>query len=134
MGLRVLSGDCVDAGSCVCPAQHFSFSSVSSGMDDLNVNCIAQDRSGYLWVGTENGLYRYDGNQFRKFGAAEGLHARTIQNLFVGLDGTLFVGTTAGLYFERQDGSMAEIHPPAPVDEFFAANRLVPLRRLRQTR
>jgi diguanylate cyclase (GGDEF)-like protein len=87
-------------------------------MDDLNVNCVAQDHTGYLWVGTENGLYRYDGNQFRKYGVAEGLHARTIENLFVGQDGTLFVGTTAGLYFERHDGSMAEIHPPAPVDEF----------------
>jgi diguanylate cyclase (GGDEF)-like protein len=102
-----------------CLAQHLSFSAVSNGMDDLNVNCITQDHSGYLWVGTENGLYRYDGNQFRKYGAAEGLHARTIQNLFVGVDGTLFVGTTAGLYFERHDGNMAEIRPPAPADQFF---------------
>jgi ligand-binding sensor domain-containing protein len=94
-----------------CLAQHLSFSAVSNGMDDLNVNCITQDHSGYLWVGTENGLYRYDGNQFRKYGAAEGLHARTIQNLFVGVDGTLFVGTTAGLYFERHDGNMAERRP-----------------------
>ena len=102
----------------LCAAQHLSFSSISNGMDDLNVNCIAQDRSGYLWVGTENGLYRYDGSQFRKFGPADGLHARSIQNLFIGRDGTLFVGTTAGLYFERRDETMAEIHPPAPVDEF----------------
>lgn len=102
----------------VCAAQHFSFSSVSAGLDNLNVNCMVQDHSGYLWVGTENGLYRYDGDRFRKYGPADGLHARTIQNLFVGQDGTLFVGTTAGLYFERQDGSMAEIRPPAPLDEF----------------
>jgi diguanylate cyclase (GGDEF)-like protein len=102
-----------------CGAQHLSFSSISSGMDNLNVNCIVQDRSGYLWLGTENGLYRYDGNRFRKYGPADGLHARTIQNLFIAPDGTLFVGTTAGLYFERRDGTMAEIRPPAPVDEFF---------------
>jgi diguanylate cyclase (GGDEF)-like protein len=102
-----------------CAAQHLSLSSITSGLDNLNVNCIAQDRSGYLWVGTENGLYRYDGSRFRKFGAPDGLRARTIQNLFVAPDGTLFVGTTAGLYFERHDGSMAEIRPPAPVDEFY---------------
>lgn len=101
-----------------CSAQHLSFTSVSAGLDDLNVNCMVQDRSGYLWVGTENGLYRYDGNRFRKFGVAEGLRARTIRNLFLGQDGTLFVGTTAGLYFERQDGSMTEIRPPAPLDAF----------------
>jgi len=99
-------------------AQHFSFRSVSTGLDDLNVNCMAQDRSGYLWVGTENGLYRYDGNRFRRYGPSEGLYARTIQNLFLGRDGTLFVGTTAGLYFERQDGHMAEIRPPAPLEVF----------------
>ncbi len=102
-----------------CAAQHLSFSLISNGMDDLNVNCIAQDREGYLWVGTENGLYRYDGNQFRKYGPADGLHARTIQNLFVAADGTMFVGTTAGLYFERHDGSMGQILPQAPVDEFY---------------
>jgi diguanylate cyclase (GGDEF)-like protein len=87
-------------------------------MENLNVSCIAQDRSGYLWVGTENGLYRYDGSQFRKFGPADGLHGRTIQSLFVALDGTLFVGTTTGLYFERRDGALVEIYAPAPVSEF----------------
>ncbi|MGA7339939.1 MAG: diguanylate cyclase [Terracidiphilus sp.] len=101
-----------------CQAQRLSFIAVTGGMDNLNVNCIAQDRSGYLWVGTENGLYRYDGNRFRKFGVADGLHGRTIQSLFVGLDGTLFVGTTTGLYFQRSNGNLAEIYPPAPVNEF----------------
>ncbi len=101
-----------------CAAQHLSFSAVSGDMDDLNVNCIVQDHAGYLWVGTENGLYRFDGNQFRKYGPVDGLHARMIENLFVAEDGTLFVGTTAGLYFERHDGSMAEIHPPPPADGF----------------
>ena len=102
-----------------CAAQHFSFSLISTGMDDLNVNCIVQDRAGYLWIGTENGLYRYDGNQFRRYGVADGLHARTIQNLFVASDGTLFIGTTSGLYFERRDGTIAQIHAQAPVDEFY---------------
>jgi hypothetical protein len=62
----------------VCLAQHYSFSepakALGEGLGNLNVNCIAQDRQGYLWVGTENGLYRYDGSQFREFGAGEGLH------------------------------------------------------------
>jgi diguanylate cyclase (GGDEF)-like protein len=88
-------------------------------MGNLNVNCIAQDPTGYLWVGTENGLYRFDGNQFRKYGPEDGLHARTIENLFIAPDGTLFIGTTAGLYFRRGDGRIAEIRPPGPVDAFF---------------
>lgn len=96
-----------------CGAQHYTFSEIVSGLDNLDVNSIAQGPSGYLWVGTENGLYRYDGRLFRRFGSAEGLRGRTIQNLFVAAEGTLFVGTEDGIYFERQDGSFEEIHPPA---------------------
>jgi diguanylate cyclase (GGDEF)-like protein len=113
---------CALAALCLCApvsrAQRYSFRPITEGLGDLNVNCIAQDRTGYLWVGTENGLYRYDGLQFRQFGTAEGIRARTIQNLFVGSDGTLWVGTAAGVYFERRDGSFAEVQPPAPVDAF----------------
>lgn len=100
------------------PAQRYSFRDTTEGLADLNVNCIAQDRTGYLWVGTENGLYRYDGTQFKRYGVADGVQARTIQNLFVGPDGTLWVGTTSSVYFERQDGGFSEVRPPAPVNEF----------------
>ncbi len=87
-------------------------------MDDPNVNSIVQGHTGYLWVGTENGLYRYDGRLFRLFGSAEGLRGRTIQNLFVAMDGTLLVGTEDGIYFQRSDDSFAEIHPPSQGNPF----------------
>ena len=70
-------------GMTVCSGQQFSFSILTEGLGNLNVNCILQDHTGYLWVGTENGLYRYDGREFRQFGAAEGLHGQIIQSLFV---------------------------------------------------
>src|SRR5580658_977631 len=101
-----------------CPAQQFSFTTITAGLGNLDVNCMAQDSAGFLWVGTENGLYRYDGRTFVQFGAAEGLNGHVIQSLFVGPDGTLFVGTTTGIYFERRDGQFGQIHPPAPVTGF----------------
>jgi diguanylate cyclase (GGDEF)-like protein len=104
--------------ACLCPAQHYTFSTLAADMDNLNVDCIAQDRAGYLWVGTEAGLYRYDGTRFKKFGAAEGLEGRTIQSVYTGSDGTLLVGTTAGIYFERQDGAFAEIYAPEGANRF----------------
>ena len=55
-----------------CLAQRYSFREYTEGLGDLNVNCIAQDRTGYLWVGTENGLYRYDGAQFRSMATPRG--------------------------------------------------------------
>jgi diguanylate cyclase (GGDEF)-like protein len=101
-----------------CLAQRYSFSETGAPLDNLNVDCIAQDHSGYLWVGTENGLYRFDGSQVRRFGTSDGLEGRTIQNLYEESDGTLLVGTTAGIYFQLQNGSFAEIEPPDPVNRF----------------
>jgi diguanylate cyclase (GGDEF)-like protein len=98
--------------------QRYSFSEVTEGLGDLNVNSIVQDRSGYLWVGTENGLYRYDGRQFRHFGSGEGLKEHGIRCLFVGPDGTLWVGTTAGIYFGLPDGTFAAVNAPAPYSQF----------------
>ena len=98
--------------------QQYSFSAVTEGLGNLNINCIAQDRSGYLWVGTENGLYRYDGREFRQFGPADGLRGHIIQSLFAGPDGTLFVGTTTGIYFQQPAGQFSQVHPPAPVTDF----------------
>lgn len=95
-----------------CLAQRYSFREYRTGLANLNINGIAQDRTGYLWAGTENGLYRYDGIQFLRFGASAGVTGRTIENLFVGPDGTLWVGTTEGIFFERSDGNFGEAVPP----------------------
>ena len=37
------------------------------GLVQLNVKCLAQDDLGYLWVGTEDGLLRYNGYEFKTF-------------------------------------------------------------------
>ena len=44
----------------------------SDGLSNLNVRCLLQDRTGYIWVGTDNGLFRYDGGKFLGFGHADG--------------------------------------------------------------
>ena len=41
--------------------------SVKDGLSDNSVSCIEQDDEGYIWIGTEAGLNRFDGNQFKKF-------------------------------------------------------------------
>ena len=37
------------------------------GLSDTDVLCTMQDSRGFIWIGTENGLNRYDGHQFKKF-------------------------------------------------------------------
>lgn len=118
LGFLLCCTAAITLSASTCFAQRYSFSEVSRGLDNLNVFAVAQDHAGYIWIGTENGLYRYDGNQFQRFGPAEGLTGRTVQNLFETSDGTLLAGTTAGIYFQTREGTFAEIHPPDPVNRF----------------
>lgn len=69
----------------------------SDGLSNLNVKCLLQDHTGYLWVGTDNGLFRYDGSAFRGYGHAEGLPNTEILSLAEAPAGTLWIGTNSGV-------------------------------------
>ncbi|MEQ1745916.1 MAG: ATP-binding protein [Saprospiraceae bacterium] len=43
--------------------------SVEQGLSDRNVNVFAKDRQGFLWIGTFNGLNRFDGYDFLNYDA-----------------------------------------------------------------
>ncbi len=76
---------------------NFKFYGEEEGLQNLSVQVVLQDRAGFLWVGTQNGLYRYDGNRFVAFGKAEGLPDVHIESLHESIDGTFWVGTRFGL-------------------------------------
>ena len=67
------------------------------GLRNLAIDCLLQDRTGFLWVGTQNGLFRLDGRRFREFGPADGLPGSWIHALHEDAEGTLWVGTDSGL-------------------------------------
>jgi len=69
----------------------------SDGLSNLNVKCLLQDRTGYLWVGTDNGLFRYDGSTFRGFGHTDGLSNTEILSLAEAPAGALWIGTNSGV-------------------------------------
>jgi len=81
------------------PSQQYTFRQYgpSDGLTNLGVNCLLQDRTGYLWIGTDNGLFRYDGNTFQIFGHAEGLEDTEIRSLAESPQGVLWVATQAGV-------------------------------------
>jgi ligand-binding sensor domain-containing protein/two-component sensor histidine kinase len=45
----------------------FTRYSVRDGLSDNNITCLQQDDEGYIWIGTNAGLNRFDGNTFKKF-------------------------------------------------------------------
>ncbi len=59
-----------------------------------------QDRNGFLWIGSQNGLARWDGYHFRIYraepGRAGALPDNFIQTLLTDARGTLWIGTTSG--------------------------------------
>ena len=69
----------------------------TDGLSNLNVKCMLQDHTGYLWVGTDNGLFRYDGSSFRSYGHADGLPNNEILSLAEAPAGTLWIGTNSGV-------------------------------------
>ncbi len=44
---------------------HFEHLSTKDGLSERNINCIFQDSKGFIWIGTRDGLNRYDGYQFK---------------------------------------------------------------------
>jgi ligand-binding sensor domain-containing protein len=61
------------------------------------VNRLLQDRDGFLWVGTSNGLFRYDGERFQRFGTVDGLPSNSVRYIHQTADGALWVVTGGGL-------------------------------------
>ncbi|MGA2176435.1 MAG: two-component regulator propeller domain-containing protein [Verrucomicrobiota bacterium] len=66
------------------------------GLPENSVRALAQTRDGYLWVGSDGGLARFDGVRFVSFGTREGLRSGPVSVLLEDSRGTLWIGTAAG--------------------------------------
>ena len=93
------------------PAQEYSFRyfGLAEGLTNLAVRQIYQDRAGFLWVSTENGIFRYDGERFEAFGPAQGIPATSGAAFGDAPDGSLLAGGDFGLY--RLSGNRFEEVP-----------------------
>ena len=83
---------------------------VSDGFAKGNVTCVAQTLDGYLWLGTEFGLLRFDGVTAVDWKPPSGqvLPSGYVRSLLVARDGTLWIGTLAGLA-SWKDGRLTQI-------------------------
>jgi signal transduction histidine kinase/ligand-binding sensor domain-containing protein len=71
---------------------------VEEGLPDNEVNAITQTRNGFLWVGTDGGLARFDGKHFTQIRLRAGKSKEIpVSFLLTAEDGTLWVGTDSGL-------------------------------------
>ena len=90
-GMRATPGAAQPEGR--IPLQSYG---AQDGLDNLAINRIVQDSEGYLWVGTQGGLFRFDGHRFQGFGFQDGLPSTNIIALLPTPDGGLWVATEHG--------------------------------------
>jgi ligand-binding sensor domain-containing protein len=118
--------------SLACAAQapyHFYHLFLDKGLSDARVTDIVQDRYGFMWFGTPNGLNRYDGYSIKTFYARKdgGLPSSAIISLYASRRGELWIGTAAGvvrydfakerfLYFDTSYKDAAEMNRGAISD------------------
>jgi ligand-binding sensor domain-containing protein/serine phosphatase RsbU (regulator of sigma subunit) len=76
------------------------------GLPQDTVQAIAQTRDGYLWLGTLEGLARFDGVRFTTFdtGNTPELRHNVVLALQAGRDGELWIGTYGGGAYRYHDG------------------------------
>jgi diguanylate cyclase (GGDEF)-like protein len=84
-----------------------------SGLPQNTVDAIVQTRDGYLWIGTEEGLVRFDGVRFvvSDRQSAPALRSSFVSSLFEGPDGTLWIGTYGGGLARLRNGRIEAFHP-----------------------
>ncbi len=65
-------------------AQEYSYThyDIADGLAGSTAYCITQDADGFIWVGTETGVSRFDGTHFRNFTTDDGLPDITILQIF----------------------------------------------------
>ncbi len=88
---------------------------------------MLQDKDGFVWIGTTNGLSRFDGYSFKNFfhdnADSTSLHGTGVWAIAEGLDGKLWLSTDAGLeYYDKKQEKFFLIPIPQSQDINFSKN------------
>ena len=85
-----------------CYSQNPIFKSltVENGLSSSDVNCLLQDKLGFIWIGTDNGLNRFDGKNFKVYryqqNKSNSISDNSIWSLFEDKKGNIWIGTKGG--------------------------------------
>ena len=85
-----------------CYSQNPIFKSltVENGLSSSDVNCLLQDKLGFIWIGTDNGLNRFDGTNFKVYrhqqNKSNGISDNSIWSLYEDKEGNIWIGTKEG--------------------------------------
>ncbi|HKM66895.1 MAG TPA: diguanylate cyclase [Candidatus Acidoferrum sp.] len=81
------------------------------GMGAVTTTALAQDAQGFLWIGTQTGLYRYDGTRATKMTEVESMIGHYVVDMLIAPDGTPWFAGNRGIASYKN----GEFHPlPIP--------------------
>ncbi|MCD8292616.1 MAG: response regulator [Prevotellaceae bacterium] len=89
------------------PAFMFKQLSTAEGLSNGSVRAILRDSRGFLWIGTESGLNKYDGYTFRQYHRNNSnLSDDDISDIFEGPEGNIWIHTSMGYsIYDYQTGT-----------------------------
>lgn len=115
-------------------AQEFNYVhfDTKQGLAGSTVYDICQDQDGFIWFGTENGLSRFDGSNFKNFTVKDGLPDNEILKLFADSKGRVWLGPFSKniayiyknkIYTVDNDSTLRKVHLKSNVYIFFEDSR-----------
>jgi ligand-binding sensor domain-containing protein/signal transduction histidine kinase/DNA-binding response OmpR family regulator len=108
----VLAIVCFQAYSCLAqnsPNLKFKKYGIEDGLSQVTSKCLLEDEQGYIWIGTQDGLNRFDGYSFKIFRndpEKTGSLSSSYINCMIQLtNGQIIIGTTAGInrYYAQKE-------------------------------
>ena len=103
----------------------FSLQHIKSGMSQSSATQIFEDSHGFLWIGTPNGLNKYDGTHFQIFektlDGKTGLTDGYVEKIYEDQAGNLYIGTNQGLNTYSRRLNCISPYPFKPEAQFLQA-------------
>jgi hypothetical protein len=83
------------------------------GLTANEIYCVVQDHEGFLWISSDNGIYKFNGNSFEKFGKKDGLSARIITRVYTMSDSSIVaIGEAPEQVYQIKNGRVKKLNGP----------------------
>lgn len=106
---------CIHSAFAQFPQFYFENITTENGLSNNTITCLYQDKKGFLWIGTTNGLNKYDGTVFQTFIHKEGnknsLSGNSIVDILEDESGIFWIAT--------RDGGLTRYDPEQNTDKQF---------------
>lgn len=93
------------------------------GLGAVTVTSMGQDAQGFLWIGTQTGLYRYDGARAVKMVEVESIIGHYVQDLLIAPDGTPWFAGSHGIAYYK-NGQFERLPIPASAMPLASGNQI----------